>query len=198
MESTGFKGGIEMNLALNKFEHHEFENQENFPDGRYLGPARVLKVAGDNIQVEISEVQVWSRSAIVFPYTPAFGDIVLVLGQDDDLYVIGVLKGTGKTSFTAPGDIEFKAPRGNIEMISAKGIRIRSPKFKVKSNEIEFMARVVVEKYENAKRWIKDMCQLRAGRVQTSVESTYRMKAGKIIECAEGDVKIDGNKIHLG
>lgn len=164
----------------------------------YLGPARVGKAAGNRVQLVFPDQRVWALLAIAYPYQPVAGDTVLAISQDDAWYVIGVLKGSGKTSFTAPGDIEFRAPHGRIDLISAKGLRIRSPVVKIVSDKLELLAGSMYEKFDTARRWVKGAFQLRAGRVRTTVDGTYRVKAQRIVERAEDDVKIDGRKIHLG
>jgi hypothetical protein len=112
--------------------------------------------------------------------------------------VIGVLRGFGKTSFVVPGDLEFRAPRGNIELVSGKSVKMKSPVVGIAARRLDIAAKSVFEKFEAATRWVREVFQLRTGRLRTRVESTYDLKAERILERAEGDVKIDGNKIHLG
>lgn len=187
-----------MTVALKQISYFVPAPDDKSADNRYLGPARVRMVAGNRVLLEIPDEQVWALLAIGYPYQSVPGDTVLAIGQEGNWYVIGVLKGTGKTTFTAPGDIEFRAPRGSIDLTSAKGLRIRSHRVRIVSDEIELVARTISEKFDSARRWVKEAFQLRAGRVRTIVDSTYRVKAKRIVERAEGDVKIDGKKIHLG
>jgi len=188
-----------MNLAaqeqgyLSLFDHEEENSRE-----LYLGPALVMNTKARLILLGLSEGEVWAFNAVAFPYTPHVGDRVLAIGREDSYYVIGVLCASGKTTFTAPGDIEFRAPHGQIDMVSSEAVHIRSPEMKVISHSIEFAARSLVEKYENAKRWVKHALTLRAGSARTVVDSTYKVRAQRIVEQAKGEVKIDGDKIHLG
>lgn len=187
-----------MTIAIEEYNLPVFSPDEKKVNDRYLGPARVLKTKGRRLLLELPEENIWAQSAIIYPYKPVPGDTVLAIGQDGDFYMIGILTGTGKTTFSAPGDIKFSAPSGHIDMVSAKGFRLRSPQVKLISDNLEFTAKTIVEKFDSARRWVKNTFKLRAGRVSTQVESTYRIKAEKIVERAKGDVKIDGNKIHLG
>jgi hypothetical protein len=164
----------------------------------HLGPARVLQTAGNRIQIELPDEIAWAVSALAFPYQPAVGDDVLTIGQAGSWYVIGVLRGTGKTTFTVPADLELRAPRGSIELVSAKEIRLKSPEVGITANKLSLLAQSVFESFVRATRWVKETFQLRAGRLRARVESTYDLKAERILERAEGDVKIDGRKIHLG
>jgi hypothetical protein len=63
---------------------------------------------------------------------------------------------------------------------------------------VEVTARVLVETLTLATRWVSGLCHLCAGAVQTVVESTYKVKAQRIVARASGDVRIDGEHIHLG
>jgi hypothetical protein len=164
----------------------------------YLGPAQVLKAGGNRAQLELPDELVWATVALAFPYQLAVGDSVLVIGQEGAWYVIGVLRGTGKTTFNAPGDLEIRAPRGSIELTAAKGVRIKSPLVELLSGKLEVLAESVFERYEHATRWVKEAFQLRVGRLRTRVETTYDLKANRILQRAEDDVKIDGRKIDLG
>ena len=164
----------------------------------YVGPAYVLQAVDKRIQIELPDQQVWALIALAYPYQPSAGDIVLAIGQEDNWYVIGVLNGSGNTTLTVPADLHLQAPHGSIELSSAKGIRIRSSAVKIVSNKLELIAQRSFERYANATRWVKEAFQLRAGRVRTSVDSSYRVTAERIVERAEDDVRIDGRKIHLG
>lgn len=173
-------------------------HNESLEDSGYLGPARVGRVAGARVGLDLPDGRVWAQSALGYSYRVTPGDTVLAIGRNGAWFVIGVLEGRGKTTFTAPGDIEFRAPRGRIDLISAEGLRLRSPSVKICSDELEIVARSVRERFNSARRWVKDTFEVRAGRSRTLVEKTHRLMAGRIVERAEGDVKIDGRKIHLG
>jgi len=164
----------------------------------FLGPAPVLRSEGDRFQLDIGEHYCWAQSALAFPYVPAIGDVVLAIGQGDQWYVVGVLQGCGKTNLVVPGDLRISAPRGSIELDAAKGIRLRSPAVKIMADSLDVIAKSVFESFTEATRWVKKTFQLRLGRLRTQVDGEYDLKASKIKERADGDVRIDGQKIHLG
>lgn len=187
-----------MNTAAN-----EYSSITNFPgligqNEQYLGPAQVIGIAGKRLKLDVCGANIWAIAAIAYPYKPERGDSVLAIGLNGNFYVIGVLEGTGKTTFTAPGDIKFMAPTGQIDMVAARGFRIRSPRVKITAENLELSAKKIVEQFEYAKRWIKETFQLKAGSMRTQVDSTYRINANKIVEKAKEDVNIDGNRINLG
>jgi hypothetical protein len=45
---------------------------------------------------------------------------------------------------------------------------------------------------------VKDLAQQRAGRVRTLVDGSYHVKSRTTLLSAEEDVKVQGERIHLG
>jgi hypothetical protein len=164
----------------------------------FLGPASVLKAEGKRFQIDVGAHYCWAQSALAMPYVPAVGDVVLAIGQDDQWYVVGVLSGRGTTTLSVPGDLRIRAPRGTIELSAARGIRMKSPSVKIMADKLELLAKALFESVSEATRWVKETLQLRVGRLRTRVEREYDLKADSIKEKAERDVRIDGQKIHLG
>lgn len=164
----------------------------------YLGPARVREVVGNRVQLEFHNELQWALLALAYPYRPSTGDVILAAGQNPNWYVIGVLQGAGKTKLMVFGDFELLAPRGRINLVAGKGVEIKSPKVKITTEKLELVGRTIIETFTEAMRWIKGKLQIHAGQVRTQVKDDYQVKAKRINEWAENDVKIDGNKIHLG
>jgi len=164
----------------------------------YLGPARVLRAQGSRAELELPDCTATADVAVAFPYRIEAGDTVLAIGQGEAWYVIGILQGSGKTSLVAPADIQIAAPRGKIEILAAKGITLKGPEVRITAGKLEIAARSVLERFQNATRWVKEAFQVRAGRMRTQVSGDWRLKADTITERSDGDVKIDGRKIHLG
>jgi hypothetical protein len=164
----------------------------------YLGPARVKQVAGALVALEFPDQVVWARTALAAPYEVAVGDVVLAVGQEEAWYVIGLLQGAGVTTLSVPGDLRIRAPHGTIELNAAKGIRLKSPSVQILTAKLAIVAKAVFERFASATRWIKGIFQLRAGRMRTRVKDAYDLAAGRILERADNEVIIDGEKIHLG
>jgi hypothetical protein len=177
---------------------HEPPSHLHLDQNTYLGPARVHQASGQRVQLEFPDELPWALLALAYPYQPAVGDVVLAAGQGQNWYVIGVLQGTGKTTLTVPGDFEVAAPRGRISLIAGKGFHLKSPDVKITAGKLEIVARQLRERFTEARRWVKETFHLCARDIRTEVEGDYQLRAGRIHERAEEDVKIDGNKIHLG
>jgi hypothetical protein len=163
-----------------------------------LGTGTVLEVEAARVRLALEDQQVWATPALAYPYRFVAGDSVLAMGQDSAWYVIGVLKGKGTASFVAPADLELRAPNGSIGLIAAEGVRIQAPEVEVEADRLELAARTIFERCVRAYRRVAEALHLRAGSVQSVVEETWDVRAGRITERAEGDVRIDGEKIHLG
>jgi hypothetical protein len=153
---------------------------------------------GNRVQLEFPDELAWATVALASPYQPAVEDSVLAIGQGGSWYVIGVLKGSGKTTLSVPGDLAILAPAGRIELASARGVKIKSPAVQIVADNLQFCARSIFERFAHATRWVKQTFQIRTGRLRARVDATYDIKADRILERAEGDVKIDGRQIHLG
>ncbi len=164
----------------------------------YLGPARVLEAAGRRVRLALHESEPWATLALAYPYQPVAGDVVLTAGDGDAYWVIGVLQGTGLTTFVAPGSIALSAPTGWIDLSAGQGVRIVAPDVEVKAGRLRLAARRVVERFGEACRWVRETFQLRAGRTRTVVQEECTLHAGSIAERARGTVAIDGEKINLG
>jgi hypothetical protein len=187
-----------MNLAAQGHNCFSLFKEENPTQEFYLGPAIVIKTDRRMLMIALPDENIWAHNAVSFPYQAEMGDKVLAIGRGDAFYIIGVLEGRGKSIFTAPGDLEIRTPRGKIDLVSSEGLNIRTSEMKVVSKSIEFVASSILEKYENAKRWVRQAFHLRAGSARTVVESTYKLRAERIVEKAKGEFKVDGEKIHLG
>lgn len=168
------------------------------PGTQFLGPARVVRVEGTRLLLCVNATQVWARTAVGYPYAFQADDEVLTIGQHDDWYVIGVLHGSGKTTLQVPGNLQLLAPQGSIEMVAARGISLRGPRISLAAIDLNLVAKRFNQRFEQAKLWVKGRLEVVAQRMSTKVDHSYRLHAGKIVERAEGDVKIDGQKIHLG
>jgi hypothetical protein len=164
----------------------------------FLGPASVERVEGTRVLLNLNNVQAWASNAIGYPYRFQAGDVVLAIGARDDWYVIGVLSGSGKTCFQVEGDLQLIAPQGSIEMIAGKGVSIKSPDIMLIGSRLTLVAKQLSQRVQELTTHVKNFYEMIAGRFSGQIEGSYRMHAQKIVQQAEGDVKIDGRKIHLG
>jgi len=164
--------------------------------GTVLGPATVTEIAGDRVRVERADGSAaWAQLALAQPYEPEPGDVVLAIGADE-VYVIGVLTGRGRTVLRAPGRLELRAE--SVAIVGERELELSAPQVTVRGDRVETFARDVFERVVNAYRFVKEALQLNAGRVREQVDGHATRHAERVVMTADKDVRLDGEKIRLG
>jgi hypothetical protein len=161
-----------------------------------LCTGRVRRLQGDHVIVSLDGQDIPARVATPF-YRPGLDDEVLIARQEPDCFVIGVLRIAGAARLMAPGDLQVCAA-GALELVSAGQARLTAPKVSIEASALEVVARSVSERFGKARRWVRECFQLRAGRFRTDVDDVCETQAGRIVQRAARDVKIDGESIDLG
>jgi hypothetical protein len=168
--------------------------------GLRLGPATVVRVSGRRVLLRRSDdaLEEWAELALASAYLPVPDDVVLAVGQDDRVYVIGVLQGRGPSVMAFPGDVTISAPQGAVRLDAGKGVTLSAPSIELQAGEIEVDAKTWTQRLETAYQWVKDLLQVRAGRSRTVVDGTAHQMAERTYIRSEKEVKVDGEKIYLG
>lgn len=168
--------------------------------GLRLGPATVRRVSGRRLLLRRADdaAEEWAELALAFPYLPVPDDVVLAVGQDDRVYVIGVLQGRGPSVMTFPGDVTLSAPQGAVRIDAGKGVTMSAPAIEMRADEVEIEAKTLSQRIESAYQWVKDLLQVRAGRTRTVVDGTAHQLAERTFIRSEKETKVDGEKIYLG
>lgn len=151
---------------------------------------------GRQVVVALEDEMVVARLAIPL-YRPGPGDEVLLARQHHDAFVIGVLQIAGAAELFAPEGLRIRSV-GALDLVSAQQTRISGPRVGIEASSLTVAARSVAERFGRAHRWVRDCFQLRAGRTRTEVSGACETQAGRIVQCAEGAVRIDGESIDLG
>jgi hypothetical protein len=163
-----------------------------------LAPATVVATQGRKLTVQMPEGEVTAENALAFPYQPVKGDTLLVIGQGQNHFAIGVLAAQGDMTIAFPANAVFAAPRGEIKFKSGKAIDLHSPNVRLRAGKLEMIAKTISEKADNVYRIVRKLLKLDAGRTHTTVEETAQTNAGRYVVKAKQDVKMDGEKIYLG
>ena len=176
----------------------------------YLGPARVLERAGrpGHIQVALADDEVlWARLALAAPYSPAPGDEVLVICQDmPEAYVIGVLRGSGSTTWRVPGDLKLEAPRGQVIIIAGKSVKLRSgeameiaaPRATFRFRRLNVLVTTMVERLTNLFTWATGLVQSKSRRLRQVTEEGWLVRANRAHIKTQDNIHINGKTVHLG
>lgn len=110
------------------------------------------------------------------------------------------------------GDLELCTEDGDIRLSAANAVQINSHCVDMNTTKLtanagyarfvfgrlETAVDTLIEHANNVYRTVKQLTQLRTGRLRTLVDETYQFKADKVFMKSEEDFKIKGEKIHLG
>lgn len=169
------------------------------PAADYLGPARVARVAASSVDVELPGGETaTARLALAFPYRPAEGDTLLVIGKGRDHYVIGVLEGRGQTALAFEGGVEIHARGGPLALSGEQGVFIRGPEAVVEAGTLRMTAEAVVQKFSSVYQRVSALLSVRARDAETIVEETALTRAKKATILTDETVSINGRQVNLG
>jgi hypothetical protein len=167
--------------------------------GDYLGPARVVAVMPHEVEVEIRSGQrARARMALSIPYEPSVGDMLLVIGKDDEHYVIGVLQGSGRTSLSFQGAVDVRATGGPLTLSSDTSVSILGPETEIQTGKLQVFAGAVVEKLGSLYQRVRETLNVHAGKTHTVVDDASFMTAKNASIVTEETMSINGDQIHLG
>ncbi len=185
-----------------------------------LGPATVVAVLPQPGWMEVllpggSRAQ--ARMALAVPYQPVVGDELLIIGQgtgqdqeeqpdQQTVYAIGVLKGSGQTILRVPGDFAIDAPQGGITLSCAKPMRVKSrqridiasPRLNLRAVRLQLSAQRLVQRVANAYTWVRGLFQIKSRRCRTVADESFLVKTKRARMKSGGDFNINGKTIHLG
>lgn len=176
----------------------------------YLGPARVLQGSSRPGYVHVAlpeEELLWARLALALPYSPVVGDEVLVIRENaDNAYVIGVLQGSGTTTWRVPGDLRLEAPDGEVLISAGRGIDLRSdesiglsaPQGTLRFARLNILVTTLVQRLHNSLVWATGLIQTRSQRSRAIAEEGWLVRAGRAHVKTKDNVHINGKTIHLG
>ncbi len=140
----------------------------------YLGPARVTACTSTGPRVELRDGRtVDAELALALPYEPAIGDRLLVIGDGDEHWVIGIIHGSGRTSLELQGDVELSAVGGALKLRGEKGVSIVGPEIEVRATTLRTFAETAFEKMGTVYRRV-------SGRLQRPREGSAHRRRGQL------------------
>jgi Protein of unknown function (DUF3540) len=159
----------------------------------------VTRIEGHDVYVDLpgGSAAVRAELALAFPYEPAAGDMLLVIGRGAAHYVIGVLHGTGRSLFALPGDVGLHAG-GSLQLSAEKGIRLKSAELEVQTGTLRMIAGKVTQSFTSVYQRISELLSVHAGKSHTLVEGSSYAQSKSAAILTEETVTINGNAIHLG
>src|SRR5688572_18391945 len=124
------------------------ERMSRLAEKRYLGPAEVRAAGRNRCDVLLpSGVAQEATLALAYPYEPTVGDTLLVIGDEEGLYAIGLIEGRGKLRLSFPGDVEVRAVDGHLTLSGDRGVSLRGPSLDVLADRFSVLADRAVQKF---------------------------------------------------
>lgn len=115
----------------------------------------------------------------------------------------GVVLRSGESAVTvADAGIDARAARAELgageARLVARSLTTVAESARHVAGVVEVEATRVVERVKNAYREVEELAQTRAGRVRVVARAAMHLMSGRAVIRAEQDVKVKGEKIHLG
>jgi hypothetical protein len=165
----------------------------------YLGPGEVTEVRAREVQATLrGGASVSAELALAFPYEPAPGDVLLVAGKGGEHYVIGVLRGSGRTTLAIQGDVELRAVGGSLDLSGDAGVRLHGPELQVYAGKLRMVAGAAIEQFTSLCQRVSALFSVHAGQKHTVVDDDSIEKARSATLLTEETVTINGKQVHLG
>ena len=167
--------------------------------GRYLGPATVVRVGPATLEARVPTGEiVQPKLALAYPFTPAEGDVLLVIGQDDRHYVIGVIESRGDTQLRFRGNVELRAVEGELELHGDEGVALSGPRIDIKTKKLNVMAEKATEVFGTLFTRVKELMSVHSGDTDTVVHGQWSNRSKRAAITSEETVSINGKQVHLG
>lgn len=167
-------------------------------EGRTLGPAEVVSIATGTLGVRLaSGALVTARIALAQAYDASVGDEVLVIGERDDHYVIGVLLAKAPAVLAVPGDLEIRAG-GALRLVANREVEIAGRDVSMRASKLSLLADAVTESFTTLRQRVRDVWSLHAGESHSVVDGTSFAQSKSATIQTEEKVSINGREIFLG
>lgn len=166
--------------------------------GRYLGPAKVVR-SGPILEVTLPSGDVARpKLALAYPFVPAAGDTLLVIGSEDRYFVIGVLESTGRTELRFRGDVELRAANGTLELSAEHGVSLEGPQVDIKAKRLNVVAEKVTEAFGTLLTRVKSLLSVHTGETDTVVHGEWSSRSERAAITSQEVVSVNGKEVHLG
>jgi len=166
---------------------------------RALLPATVTRVGAAALEVSLPTGEVvCPQLALAFPFVPAPGDTLLVLGQEERYFVIGVIESRGRTELRFRGDVELRAVEGSLELHGEHGVELTGPQIDLKTKRLNVVADVVTEAFGSLFTRVKSLMSVHAGASDTVVRGEWSHRSERAAITSQEAVSVNGKEVHLG
>ncbi len=164
-----------------------------------LGRGVVTAVSGGAVTVALAGgEEVSATLALALPYAACEGDVLLVIDDGGEHFVIGVIAGRGKTRLELSGDVAVHAVGGVLELSGDAGVHVRGPVIDLQTDRLQAVARSVVETFSSLFQRVTEVLHVHAHQQVTIVDEGAYTQAKTAAIQTEDTVTINGKEVHLG
>ncbi len=166
-----------------------------------LGPAVVVSPRPLRARIEGGAAdgrEVAVELAVTFPFQPAAGDRLLVVGKGAAFYAIGVLAAAAQPTLSFRGDVDLRAVGGALHLRGDAGLELEAPQITLRAELLRLFADSLTERADTAFRWVKGLLTVQAGESRRTVQGLDHSQCEESVTLAQGTVKLDGHKVLLG
>jgi len=166
---------------------------------RFLGRAVVCSCQATRLEVRLPDGrQVQAKLAVPFGYRPQVDDELVVIGQQDRYFVIGVTEAANAVELRFSGDVELRSTHGNIHLNAAKKLQMMAADIDMRTKVLTVISDKIVEKATTVYQRVSELLSIRAGEKQEVVDGECSTRAEHIHLASREVVKVNGKEIHLG
>lgn len=166
---------------------------------RYLGAAKVTRVGPAKLEARLpSGEAIAPKLALAYPFTPAEGDSLLVIGQDGRWFVIGVLASTGETALRFQGNVELRAVEGKVALHGEHGVELRGAEVDIKTRRLNVVAEKVTEVFGTIFTRVHELLSVHSGETEAVVRGQWSNRSERAAITSEETVSVNGKEVHLG
>jgi len=166
--------------------------------GTILRPGRVIETDGDRALIDLGSARVWADPAMPVRYTPAAGDELLVAGEGDRFWIIGVLRGVGSVTIESVGDVSVRSLAGTLTLGGTEAVEVRAGRMRVFADSLETIARAARDAFGSLLQTVSGRRTVQAGSDYRIIDGTAFQKSERTHAVSKKETRIDGSTVHLG
>ena len=203
----GVKATVEGPANEEKLQVHSQQGELIFEYDANTGTSRIDILSGNlEINARNGNIDFASAKGIRFH---SHDDIQIKTNQAINMTASNEPGTTGSTFSLESSKINMQSPELGVNVragdfvidetrLTGKIIKTTFESARFVTGRLESLSGTVIEKVKNLYRTVDGLHQVRSKRMRTLVDETYHFKSRKAFLKAEEDIKIKGEKIHLG
>lgn len=167
-------------------------------DATFLGAAVVRSARGATVEVDLGDGRDRPvRMALAFPYAPAEGDELLVIGREDACFVIGVLHAQNGVHLRFPGNLHLSAER-ELRLEADERIELTGKHLAIRVERMRIVADRVVESARELYQTVRDVWRVNAGRKEEVTTGEWVTRSERANLTTQETISINGKEVRLG